>query len=60
MQADPKTFLVTDHRTGAQRLDALEEEMPVVPPSIYDRVELRYQNPAFVDSVVRPSAAAGH
>jgi hypothetical protein len=43
-----------------QRLDALEEEMPVVPPSIYDRVELRYQNPAFVDSVVRPSAAAGH
>jgi hypothetical protein len=42
---------VTDLR---ERLDALEEEMPVVPPSIYDQVEAKYRDPAFVDSVVRP------
>jgi hypothetical protein len=41
-----------------QRLDALEEEMPVVPPRIYERIEQRYRNVAFVDAV-RPDAAAG-
>ncbi len=35
-----------------QRLDALEEDMPVVPPTIYDQVESRYQNKVFVDAVV--------
>lgn len=34
-----------------QSLDALEEEMPVVPPSIYDSVEAKYRHKAFVDSV---------
>jgi hypothetical protein len=37
-----------------QRLDGLEEEMPVVPPRIYDRIEAKYREPAFVNSVVRP------
>ncbi len=42
-----------------QRLDALEEEMPVVPPAIYDQVEAKYRDPAFVDTVVqRPAAVA--
>jgi hypothetical protein len=36
-----------------QRLDALEEDMPVVPPRIYEQVEARYREPAFVDSVVQ-------
>jgi hypothetical protein len=42
-----------------ERLDALEEEMPVVPPGIYDQVEYKYRDPAFVDSVVRRPGAAG-
>jgi hypothetical protein len=41
--------VVTDLRKS---LDALEEEMPVVPPSIYDSVEAKYRDKAFVDSVV--------
>jgi hypothetical protein len=35
-----------------QRLDTLEEEMPVVQPTVYDRVEAKYRDPAFVNSVV--------
>lgn len=35
-----------------KNLDALEEEMPVVPPSVYDSVEDKYRHKAFVDSVV--------
>jgi conflict system pore-forming effector with SLATT domain len=31
-----------------QRLDALEEEAPVVAPGIYDEVERRYASPSFV------------
>jgi hypothetical protein len=42
-----------------QRLDALEEEMPVVSPAIYDQVEAKYRDPAFVDSVVRRQGATG-
>ena len=41
-----------------QKLDALEEEMPVVPPGIYDRNEAKYQRKVFVDSVLPPSSAA--
>lgn len=41
---------ITDLRKS---LDALEEEMPVVPPSIYDSVEAKYRDKAFVDSVVK-------
>jgi hypothetical protein len=37
-----------------QRLDALEEEMPVVSPSVYDRIEAKYGDKAFVDSVGKP------
>lgn len=40
-----------------QRLDALEEEMPVVPPTVYDQVEAKYRDPAFADSVVRISTS---
>jgi hypothetical protein len=40
------------------RLDALEEEMPVVPPAVFDQVEAKYRDPAFVDSVVRRLGAA--
>jgi hypothetical protein len=36
-----------------QRLDALEDDMPVVPPGVYDRVEAKYRDPAFVDSVIK-------
>jgi hypothetical protein len=35
-----------------EKFDALEEEMPVVPPRIYDFVEAKYQDKAFVDSVL--------
>ena len=35
-----------------QSLDALEEEMSVVPPNIYDSVETKYREKAFVDSVM--------
>jgi hypothetical protein len=38
-----------------KNLDALEEEMPVVPPSVYDSVEAKYRDKAFVDSVVTRS-----
>ena len=42
-----------------QRLDALEEDMPVVPPAVYEQVEAKYRDPAFVDSVVqRPYAVS--
>ncbi len=41
--------IVTELR---KNLDALEEEMPVVPPGIYDSVEARYRDKTFVDSVV--------
>jgi hypothetical protein len=34
-----------------QRLDALEEEMPVIPPDLYERVEHKYRDTAFVDSI---------
>ena len=34
-----------------RQLDATEEEMPVVPPRVYDRIEAKYLNSAFVDSV---------
>ena len=44
--------ILTDIR---QRLDALEEEMPVVPPRIYERIEQRYRDVTFVD-VVRPAS----
>jgi len=47
--------IVTEIR---QRLDSLEEEMPVVPPSVYDRIEAKYRDPTFVDSVVRLSGSA--
>jgi hypothetical protein len=40
---------VTDLRKD---LDTLEEEMPVVPPSVYDSVEARYRDNVFIDSVV--------
>ncbi len=43
--------VVTELRNN---LDALEEEMPVVPPSVYDSVERKYQHKAFVDSVGEP------
>ena len=42
-----------------QRLDALEEEMPVVAPRVYDRIEAKYKDPAFVDSVVKRPASPG-
>ena len=35
-------------------LDSLEEEMPVVPPSVYDSVEAKYRHKAFIDSVGSP------
>jgi len=35
-----------------QSLDALEEEMPVVPPRIYDLVETKYKDKLFVDTVL--------
>ena len=44
-----ETPIVTELR---KNLDALEEEMPVVPPGIYDSVEARYRDKTFVDSVV--------
>ena len=37
-----------------QRLNALEEEMPVVSPSVYDRIEAKYEDKTFVDSVGKP------
>jgi hypothetical protein len=41
-----------------QRLDALEEEMPVVPPGIYDRIESKYRDLTFIDSIVgRPEVS---
>jgi len=36
-----------------KNLDTLEEEMPVVPPPIYDVIEAKYREQAFVNSVVR-------
>jgi hypothetical protein len=42
-----------------QRLDALEEEMPVVSPAIYDQVEAKYRDPAFIDAVVQRPAGLG-
>ena len=42
-----------------QRLDALEEEMPVVSPAIYDQVEAKYRDPAFIDAVVQRPAGQG-
>jgi hypothetical protein len=41
-----------------QRLDALEEEMPVVPPAIYDRIESKYRDPTFIDSILQPPKAS--
>lgn len=41
--------VVTDLRKD---LDTLEEETPVVPPSVYDAIEAKYRDKAFVDSVV--------
>ena len=38
-----------------QTLDALEEEMPVVAPSVYDHVEAKYRDRDFVDSVLNPA-----
>ena len=40
-----------------QSLDGLEEEMPVVPPSIYDLIEAKYRRKEFVD-VVRQERSA--
>lgn len=34
-----------------QSLDTLEEEMPVVPPRIYNAVEVKYRHKTFVNSV---------
>ena len=36
-----------------ESLDALEEEMPVVAPSVYDLVETKYRDTDFVDSVIK-------
>jgi len=36
-----------------RQLDALEEEMPVVPPSVYDQIEAKYLNKVFVDSILK-------
>lgn len=36
-----------------ERLDALEEEMPVISPGVYDAIEARYRDSTFVDSVAR-------
>jgi hypothetical protein len=41
-----------------QRLDVLEEEMPVIPPRIYDQIELKYRDPTFIDSVIRRSPSS--
>jgi hypothetical protein len=41
-----------------QRLDALEEEMPVIPPHVYDQIEVKYRDPAFTDSVIRRAASS--
>jgi len=35
-----------------QNLDSLEEDMPVVPPSVYDAVETKYADKDFVDSIL--------
>jgi hypothetical protein len=35
-----------------ESLDALEEQMPVVPPHVYDSVEAKYRDRAFVDSIL--------
>jgi uncharacterized protein involved in exopolysaccharide biosynthesis len=43
-----------------QSLDALEEEMPVVPPSIYDLVEAKYRDKVFVDSVLAQARSKSH
>jgi hypothetical protein len=48
--------VLTEIRQG---LDALEEEMPVVPPSVYDAVEARYRTKAFVDTVVGQPGPGG-
>jgi hypothetical protein len=40
-----------------RQLDALEEEMPVVPPGVYDQIEAKYLNKVFVDSVLKQSRA---
>jgi hypothetical protein len=40
-----------------QRLDTLEEEMPVIPPRIYDQVETKYQKLNFIDSVTGRTAS---
>lgn len=36
-----------------RQLDAIEEEMPVVSPRVYDRIEAKYHGSTFVDSVRR-------
>ena len=43
-----------------QNLDTLEEEMPVVPPSLYDLVEAKYQDKVFVDSVLPQARSKNH
>ncbi len=43
-----------------QSLDALEEEMPVVSPGIYDLVETKYRDKAFVDSVLEQVRSKSH
>ena len=43
-----------------QSLDALEEEMPVVSPRIYDLVEAKYRDKAFVDSVLAQARSKSH
>ena len=41
-----------------RRLDALKQEMPVVPPSVHDRIKARYRDPAIVVSVLRVSGSS--
>lgn len=36
-----------------ESLDRLEEEMPVVPPVVFDAVEVKYREQTFIDSVIR-------
>lgn len=36
-----------------KRLDALEEDAPVVPPRIYESIERRYGNVAFIDAAAQ-------
>lgn len=37
-----------------KRLDALEEESPVIPPRVYQTIETKYKEKSFVDSVLEP------